>query len=59
MTSSAWTERHLSELNELFELAQRLEYKIRGLKSLSSERPRLASGKPGLDSMPVIVSLNQ
>lgn len=35
--SSCWSERNLSELNELLELARRTEQKIRELSSLAKD----------------------
>ena len=57
MTSSAWTERHLSELNELFDLARHIEQKILSLKHLSTEHAHSRSVNPELYSLPRLVSL--
>jgi hypothetical protein len=55
MQSSCWSERNLSELNELLELVKRTEQKIRELSSLAQDST--AAWRPNSETQILTVSV--
>lgn len=62
MQSACWSERNLSELNELLELARRTEQKIRELSSLTTNlslEDRLSAVENAIATMQEQISNSQ